>query len=98
MSAQHTPGPWYRNIKAGGKYPIIFSGTAPNHAHIAQACQLRGKPDEVEANISLIAAAPELLAVLSRAVEDIDSGGADDADARFPWLAAARAVIAEAQA
>jgi hypothetical protein len=64
MISQHTPGPWYRNIRAAGKYPIIFSGDAPNHEHIAQALQLRGRPDEVEANIDLIAAAPALLAAL----------------------------------
>lgn len=58
----HTPGPWYRNIRAGGKYPTVFAGDAPRHVHIAHVQQIRGNPDETEANIDLIAAAPELLA------------------------------------
>jgi hypothetical protein len=24
--ATHTPGPWHRNIRAGGKYPTVYVG------------------------------------------------------------------------
>lgn len=61
MSA-HTPGPWHRNIKAGGKYPTVYAG---RNTHVAQAVG-HGTlpPEEIEANISLIAAAPTLRATL----------------------------------
>jgi hypothetical protein len=67
MSGSHTPGPWHRNIRAGGKYPTVFYGDHYSEikhvAHIA-----RNDPDEMEANIDLICAAPELLAALEELV------------------------------
>lgn len=63
MNSKHTPGPWGRNIKARGKYPIIFAG---HNTHVAQACQMPDA-DETEANITLIAKAPELLECLAEA-------------------------------
>lgn len=66
MKTQHTPGPWHRNINA--KYPV-FAGEAPNHIHIASI--MIGAPvAEREANLRLIAAAPDLLAALIRMRED----------------------------
>jgi histidinol-phosphate/aromatic aminotransferase/cobyric acid decarboxylase-like protein len=62
MSA-HTPGPWHRNIPAEGKYPTVFAG---RNQHVAVASQQKDSA-ETEANISLIAAAPDLLAALQRA-------------------------------
>jgi len=60
--ATHTPGPWHRNIRANGKYPVIFVG---RNQHVAVATGHETiSPDEIEANIDLIAAAPELLAAL----------------------------------
>lgn len=57
----HTPGPWSRNIPPASQYPVIFSG---RNTHVAQVIT-RGCPvDQVEANANLIAAAPELLAML----------------------------------
>jgi hypothetical protein len=58
--ATHTPGPWSRNIRAGGKYPTVFAG---RNQHVAQVSQ-QADPAETEANIDLIAAAPDLLAAL----------------------------------
>lgn len=64
----HTPGPWYRNINA--KYPV-FAGDAPNHSHVASILQ-GGRhgisSDEAEANLRLVAAAPELLDALKSAL------------------------------
>lgn len=57
MADKHTPGPWHRNIRARGKYPVVFSG---RNKHVTVVCQQRN-PDETEANIDLVAAAPELL-------------------------------------
>lgn len=54
---KHTPGPWYRNIPPAKKYPVIFAGRNTYVAIID-----RGLPEEeIEANCSLIAAAPKLL-------------------------------------
>ena len=59
---KHTPAPWHRNIRANGKYPVIYAG---RNTHVAMA---KGHdylpPEEIEANIDLIAAAPELLEAL----------------------------------
>jgi hypothetical protein len=57
MEAKHTKAPWRRNIRANGKYPVIFAG---RNQHVATASR-QADPAEVEANIDLIAAAPELL-------------------------------------
>ena len=64
MNAKHTPGPWHRNIRANGKYPTVFAG---RNQHVAVVKQ-QGDPSETEANIDLVAAAPELLAALQKAV------------------------------
>lgn len=66
MSKQtHTPGPWHRNIRANGKYPVVFAG---RNTHVATAAQFPQNPEETEANIDLIAAAPELLAALENLI------------------------------
>lgn len=85
----HTPGPWRRNINA--RYPI-YAGDAPNHRFIAYIMRWSGSvpEEEQEANLNLISAAPELLAVLSRCISK-DGLFILDSD-----LAAARAVIAKA--
>jgi len=62
----HTRGPWYRNIPADGKYPTVFAGRKSQNQHVAVALQQKSSA-ETEANIGLIAAAPELLAALLRA-------------------------------
>lgn len=72
-SSKHTPGPWYRNIRAKGKDPTVFAGSAPNHVHVAHIQQIRDNPEETEANIDLIAAAPELLARLKEAVDCLEA-------------------------
>lgn len=59
--AQHTLGGWQRNIKPASKYPTIFAG---QNTHVAQVCTIGLSHDEIEANIDLIVAAPELLEAL----------------------------------
>lgn len=81
MKAQHTPGPWGRNIPPATKYPTIFAGKAPNHSHVAHVLSgsLTGvSAEEAEGNASLIAAAPELLAALEKHVAAMDAHGFAD--------------------
>ena len=54
----HTSGPWHRNIRSNGKYPVVFAG---RNQHVATVSQQTNSA-ETEANIDLIAAAPDLLA------------------------------------
>ena len=70
-SAAHTPGPWSRNIRAGGKYPMVFAG---RNQHVA-AVQQQQDPAETEANIDLVAAAPDLLALAEAVAETIGHNG-----------------------
>ena len=87
----HTPGPWHRNIRAGGKYPIIFSG---RNKHVAQACQQRD-PAETESNIDLIAAAPDLLAALELVCQQLRAEEPYQGEPTF--LSQIRAAIARAK-
>lgn len=64
----HTPGPWHRNIKPATKYNTVWSG---RNTHVAYTAVQGLTPGEVEANISLIAAAPELLAALEACLPDL---------------------------
>ena len=74
----HTPGPWHRNIKPARKYPTVWAG---RNTHIAAV--VAGAPhgsgngetmsdEEMEANIDLIAAAPEMLEALERLLAAAD--------------------------
>jgi hypothetical protein len=56
----HTKGPWSRNIRANGKYPVVFAG---RNQHVATVCQQKDGA-ETEANIDLVHAAPCLLEAL----------------------------------
>ena len=94
MNTKHTPGPWSRNIRAGGKYPVVFAG---RNQHAATVCQQRDGA-ETEANIDLIAAAPDMLAALCALLAAIDCGGHEEVvDASNPLcVKSARAAIATA--
>ena len=62
MKTQYTPGPWARNVSPAWKYPIYEE---KNHNKIAYIIKDVGIPEtEQEANLNLIAAAPELLEAL----------------------------------
>jgi hypothetical protein len=91
--AQHTPGPWSRNIPPATKYPIVFAG---RNTHIAALRVDRGVTDqEAEANINLIAAAPDLLVALYNLVELCDDVFVKPKECDD--LTAARAAIAKAE-
>mgnify|MGYP001589867077 CR=1 FL=1 len=79
--AQHTPGPWAihwtgRNVTSG-KRPSIAAGDTPNvvaangtdQHYIAQMWQNENGRGALEANARLIAAAPEMLALLRHFVK-----------------------------
>ncbi len=97
MSGQHTPGPWHRNIPPATKYNTVWSGRNTHVAHVKADLA----PEEVEANICLIAAAPDLLLTLAEIAAKADlAANACDNEGRasgFRILAAdARAAIAKA--
>lgn len=74
--AQHTPGPWRRNIKPISRYPIIFAG---RNTHVAQVLVSQGMAvGEDEANAELILAAPDLLAALEVMVKAYWEDGTPD--------------------
>ena len=73
MISKHTPAPWHRNIPSkDARYPTIYAG---RNTHIAVASghgQLSN--EEIEANISLIAAAPELLEACRQIIWKLSHG------------------------
>lgn len=86
MSAQHTPGPWHRNIPPASKYPTVWAGRNTHVAAISPGAPRRSgngcsmSEEEQEANINLIAAAPEILAALKVMVEAYGEAEVDAAD------------------
>jgi hypothetical protein len=94
----HTPGPWHRNIRKDGKYPTVYAG---RNKHVASASAIyddKGQFDgaEVEANIDLIAAAPDLLAACEAALSLLNNIGKGNW-AQTPAGDALRAAIAKAK-
>jgi hypothetical protein len=62
-NTKHTPGPWNRNIPPATKYATIYSGRNTHIAYVTNSLnELSG--EEVEANMNLIVAAPDLLEAL----------------------------------
>lgn len=90
--AQHTPGPWSRNIPPARKYCTVFAG---RNTHIAYLAGEHMTDEEAEANINLIAAAPELLAALREALPHVAVKMQGTTDGG-PLLARIRAAIAAA--
>ncbi|MCA0269684.1 MAG: hypothetical protein LCH53_10765 [Bacteroidetes bacterium] len=65
--SKHTPGPWHRNIPPARQYPTVFAG---RNTHIAALRpDSRISDEEAEANLNLIAAAPNLLAACERLLD-----------------------------
>ena len=93
--ATHTPGPWHYNQEDG----YIES----EFGIIARACGWTDPDDETLPNARLIAAAPDLLAVLVQAVESCGWSLSGPTDSRAAengepaWVCNARAAIARAE-
>ena len=90
---QHTPGPWtvYRGVQHQGEF-IIFKG-------ITDIAVTRFADGDCNANARLIAAAPELLALLAEAVarvEDLINGHESAVEDLAAWSDDARAAIIKA--
>lgn len=66
----YTKGGWFRNIPPATKYAVVFAG---RNTHVAVVCSQGLPPEEVEANCSLIAAAPDCLEALEEFVGDVQS-------------------------
>jgi hypothetical protein len=81
-----TPGGWARNIKPATKYSTVYAG---RNTHVCYMATTGLPPGEVEANINLIAAAPDLLAALEGVLRVADRQTAE--------FEAARAAIAKAK-
>lgn len=88
MSA-HTPGPWHRNIPPASKYVTVWSG---RNKHVAYVTTQGLTEAEIEANINLVAAAPELLEALVALVKVYD----DEFGMVAPEMDAALAAISKA--
>ena len=109
---RHTPGPWEADPRGGGVVRSANPATEFQYARgrgrpqVALAVGMVHRPDgEQQANVTLIAAAPELLAALEEEVDMFDRLAADaDVVVRGimrsvhgPRLDRARAVIAKAR-
>ncbi len=94
MTAKHTPGPWTRNRAINtvdmGRYSVICPFGADSKKHVS----------EIEANMRIIAAAPDLLAALENAcnvMAAIVTGDLDGLSPNSPALIESRAAIAKAR-
>jgi hypothetical protein len=66
MKGQHSPGPWHRNIPPATKYVTIYRG---RNTHVCDVIPSRSiSPEEAEANLTMIAAGPTMLAALKDVV------------------------------
>jgi len=94
--SKYTPGPWWRDDDG-----FIASGNGDTYVTVADANVNSLDIDEREANTSLIAAAPELLAALKNAAKILDDDGARDGysgkESYDDAADAARAAIARAE-
>jgi len=86
-----------RNIKPARKYSAIFAG---RNKHVAQVVSRGLSDDEVEANCNLIAAAPDLLAVLKEACKHTSinrNGMTSDLHVPYSIVEQMQAAIAKAE-
>lgn len=65
----HTPGPWHRNIKPATRYNTVWAG---RNTHVLRVVVDGLSEGEVEANICLASAAPELLAAAQAFVKPFE--------------------------
>lgn len=97
MITKHTPGPWHRNIRPAAKYPVVWSG---RNKHVLAIKTVGLSQQEIEANMDLATAAPDLLAALQAEEEwrARDAAGALDPEWNYEVMVGAkrRAAIAKA--
>ena len=101
QEAKHTNGPWNKNLTSICGKAIGFHITDSQHGSLRPICEFYDKrgtmsPEEIEANASLIAAAPELLEAL-RTIANSEPIDGDTIVCDFDTLqSVARAAIAKA--
>ncbi len=103
MSDQHTPGPWFAEHDQiySGAHETNYSTNPQDAPYIWRVVStIHGKTaDELDANVRLISAAPDLLIALKLLMRETElSGNAGSADYGWPaCVLAARAAIAKAE-
>ena len=92
MNTKHTPGPWRIN-----EYGQLLAGK--NGIHLFHLVPSPGLGFAQDANAYVIAAAPEMLALLEKWVAEYDVFmGRENDDSKEPeYVTASRAVIAKAK-
>lgn len=104
MSApKFTPGPWHRNIKPADKYPVVWAGRNTHVAVLALGVR-HGKSlseDQLEANLDLISAAPDMYEALAEAIKWNATRGNEDeilpAEKQCSEIALAMRALAKAE-
>lgn len=96
MSAQHTPGPWVVKGRVNSSLEAVrieSHNAAPEHHlyQVADVLDANGYPQN-EANLLLIAAAPEMLDALRRAVLALAFASESSAAMRDDYEAVSRAI------
>lgn len=91
--SSHTAGPWHRNIPPATKYTTVWSG---RNTHVAYVETKGLSPEEVEANIALIAAGPDLLEALKGAAVTLQAAADLGSEVAAHDLIIARKAISRA--
>lgn len=91
---KHTPTPWFRNIRANGKYPTIFAG---RNQHVCSVSQQK-TGDEIEANIDFIVTACNAHEDLVAALRELVTHNDHQTGAAFNYKASEKAWAAIAKA
>ena len=101
MSEKFTKGPWNANFTRFSGWVVGFHITDPEHGSLRPICEAYDKtgamnPNEIAANARLIAAAPELLELLERAVGRLEIAHRNGDSIMKEWVIDARAAILKA--
>lgn len=101
MSEKFTKGPWNANFTRFSGWVVGFHITDLEHGSLRPICEAYDKtgamnPNEIAANARLIAAAPELLELLERAVGRLEIAHRNGDSIMKEWVIDARAAVAKA--
>ena len=101
MSEKFTKGPWNANFTRFSRWVVGFHITDPKHGSLRPICEAYDKtgamnPNEIAANARMIAAAPELLELLERAVGRLEIAHRNGDSIMKEWVIDARTAIAKA--
>ena len=66
QTAQHTPGPWHEGAGNGTGFIWGPEGTRRTGSSLSPIAQVNGSADEDHANAALVAAAPDMFAIVQR--------------------------------